>query len=106
LRKADLELNRVYQAAIARIRDSDLPEKVNSQHLEQQRAAQRARIKFRDEDSKADGYMWYGGSGAGAAETSWKMRLTKSRIRELRDRYGLHENEGEGEPEPASAADR
>lgn len=92
--KTDKELNRVYKLAIESIKNSEnlsgnLATDTRKEWIEQQRKAQRAWIIFRDEDSKVIESSWYGGSGMGAAQWSWKQRLTEKRIDDLKEQYKL-----------------
>lgn len=65
------------------------PENLKKEWVEQQRIAQRAWLKFRDEDSKVIEYSWYGGSGMGAAKLGWKQMLTEKRINDLKEQYSI-----------------
>lgn len=87
----DKELNRVYKIALEKIKNSNMSSDLKSKWLEQQKIAQRAWIKFRDEDSKVVEYDWYGGTGMGAAKLGWKIKLTEERIQHLKERYIIDE---------------
>ena len=86
---ADAELNRVYKLVMKKIEDSSLPSDVIAKWREQQRNAQRAWIKFRDEDSKVVEYIYWRGMGVPQAELSWKSHLTKKRIDDLKLHYEI-----------------
>lgn len=93
-RKADKELNRIYNLAIQKINNegSSSPlfsEKMRKEWIEKQRKAQRAWIKFRDLDSEIVEYTWLGGSGMSAAQWGWKQMLTEKRIDDLKKQYNL-----------------
>jgi uncharacterized protein YecT (DUF1311 family) len=103
--KADRELNIVYEVALDAISKSGIPDYGVGQWLEQQRSAQRAWIKFRDEDSRVVDYIHWGGSGAGIFNFEWKTKLTQTRTQQLRDWYHIEEVKRDKSWEPAGSSD-
>ena len=87
--KADAEMNQAFQRAIERIRQSDHPDDFKKAQEEDQRAAQRAWIQFRDAEESVVLYDWWGGAGAGAAAYTCKQKLTEERTEHLRQRYTI-----------------
>jgi uncharacterized protein YecT (DUF1311 family) len=83
---ADKRLNNVYQAALQKIKESTLPTEAIAKHVAQQRNAQRAWIKFRDEEAKLSEYrVWRaaGGRSEHLDSVLWKTRLTIDRTKQL-----------------------
>lgn len=83
-------MNRIYKLVIEQIKNTSeeaMPKEDIEKWIEQQRSAQRAWIKFRDEDSKVTEYSYYHGSMWPAEEYHWKKRLTEQRINDLKTRY-------------------
>jgi uncharacterized protein YecT (DUF1311 family) len=76
LDQADRELNRAYQAAMA---------KLPAEGTETLKKAQRAWLEFRDADAGFYADHWRGGTGYGAALTAAKAGLTRARTAELRE---------------------
>jgi uncharacterized protein YecT (DUF1311 family) len=74
LKKADAELNRVYQAALKKHR----PE--NTVKL---RKAQRAWIAFRDAQCEAEGSIYQGGTIQPIIEAHCRVKLTQERTKDL-----------------------
>ncbi len=90
----DKELNDVYQAAIQKIKKSTLPAEAITKHIAQQRSAQRAWLKFRDEEAKLSEYkVWRAATGRleHMDAVIWKTRLTRDRAQQLRDNYDIKE---------------
>lgn len=85
--RADAELNRVYQAVLKAIDESDLSEAHKLAWKEQQRKAQRLWIRFRDEDCAIIDYTWMGGTGLSSAMAGCKQLLTEQRIESLKANY-------------------
>lgn len=77
-KKADAELNRIYQLAF-----TGLDEKA----ADNLRKAQRAWIVYRDAQCDAEYAKWEGGSGGPAAHLACLLRLTQLRTRELHKTY-------------------
>lgn len=50
-------------------------------------AAQKAWVTFKESDCAAVEYEWWGGSGAGIAETSCLYAHTAQRVEDLKERY-------------------
>ena len=88
------ELNRVFNSSLDKIKtNSHLSEELKAEWVEQQKVAQSAWKKFRDEDAKVIKYQFHRGeglgigTGMGGARSSWMKWLTEKRIDELKIRY-------------------
>jgi uncharacterized protein YecT (DUF1311 family) len=86
---ADAELNQMWPEVLATIQSSDwLPADAAAEWKQHLIAAQRAWVKFKEEDCNgATAYEWYGGTGANAAVASCLYEKTRARIDDLRARY-------------------
>ena len=82
---ADAELNRVYKAAIANMKEMDasLPPELKGAE-KTLRKAQRAWIPYRDNACEAYGFMVRGGSMESMLVGSCLANLTRNRIKELK----------------------
>ena len=80
VKKADAELNRVYQAALKKHR----PENV-----EKLRKAQRAWIVFRDAQCAAEGSIYEGGTIQPIVEAHCRLKLTQERTKYLMAAYAI-----------------
>ena len=84
-KKADDELNLVWGRIITKIKGSRLPEREKYEWLKQEKVAQRAWLKFRDESLKNFEYYYFrGGSGQSAGMVSFESRITRERTSQLR----------------------
>lgn len=88
--EADRVLNQAYAHALAEIAASDNPAPYAPAAWESElRASQRAWIAFRDADCKGVVPMeWSGGTGTSAAVLGCMVKLTKTRAKDLAERYG------------------
>jgi len=77
-RRADAELNKVYQELLAG-RDAEGKQKL--------RVSQRAWLVFRDAEAEFVAHDWLGGSGQAAAVNGTLATLTRDRVRQLKDRF-------------------
>lgn len=90
--KADAELNAVFKKVLAKIaaEGGEAPYDAKSWG-EAARKAQRAWVAGRDADCKGLVPMeWTGGSGTSAAVMDCMIDKTRTRIRELSERYGIN----------------
>lgn len=89
LQRADVELNRAFQGALAFIDTHDeMSAAARSEWRTALRSAQRAWIAFRDADcGEPVGYEWYGGTGMGAATFGCSLEKTRARTKDLKERY-------------------
>jgi uncharacterized protein YecT (DUF1311 family) len=78
-KKVDAELNEVYQKALKRWNKAD--------DVKRLRKAQRAWISYRDENCTAEYGTYEGGTMASNMFGFCKIRLTRQRIREIKDIY-------------------
>ena len=88
-RSADAELNRVYKAAIAQMKQMDaaLPPQLKGA-AKALRAAQRAWIPYRDKACESFGFQARGGSMESMLVATCLANLTRDRTRELKDIVG------------------
>jgi uncharacterized protein YecT (DUF1311 family) len=88
--EADRVLNQAYSRALAEIAASDNPAPYAPAAWEKElRASQRAWIAFRDADCKGVVPMeWSGGTGTNSAVLGCMVALTKTRAKDLAERYG------------------
>jgi uncharacterized protein YecT (DUF1311 family) len=87
--KADAELNSLYKTIVDGLdsRAGDSGSDVGA-WKDALKAAQRAWVDFKQKDcGELIGYEWGGGTGAGPATYGCLVEKTKTRIRELKDRY-------------------
>ncbi len=77
-KKSDAELNRVYQAAL---------KKLKPEQAALLKKAQRAWLTYRDAQCEADYKMFAGGSAAPLALTQCRVTLTQERSKTLKDTY-------------------
>jgi uncharacterized protein YecT (DUF1311 family) len=77
-KKADRELNRVYQESLKRLK----PEQAASL-----KKAQRAWLTYRDAQCEANYKMFAGGTAAPLALTQCRVTLTQERTKTLKDTY-------------------
>lgn len=89
LAREDAALNRVFQQATRSIRENDAMADGDRRNWEAAlRDAQRKWIAFRDADCKDTvGYEWFGGTGAGSAVLACMAQKTRTRTKELTERY-------------------
>ena len=89
LKREDAALNRIYQEALRSTRDNDsMPAAERRKWEAAVRDSQRKWIAFRDADCKALPFFeFYGGSGVGVASLSCLVEKTKTRTRDLTERY-------------------
>jgi uncharacterized protein YecT (DUF1311 family) len=87
--KADEALNAFWPKVLARIDAADyVPPADRNTWKQTVIAAQRAWIDFKQADCGAVAYEWWGGSGAGIAETTCLYGHTARRLEQLEERYG------------------
>lgn len=89
LEKADAELNRLYQKALAAIPEMATEKPFDAKSWENAlRSSQRAWIAFRD--AECDNHVpmfWGGGTGTTSAVLGCKTEKTRTRIEELKQHY-------------------
>lgn len=78
LKKADAELNSVYQSTMKKLEPADAV---------LLRKAQRAWLVYRDAQCEADRALWGQGTGGPAAFMSCKLELTRKRTAEIQKTY-------------------
>lgn len=87
--KADKELNDIWPKVLAYI--DTLGDTMPADALQKWKttivAAQKAWVSFKEQDCDAVQYEWWGGSGAGIAETSCLYAHTAQRVEDLKSRY-------------------
>ncbi|HET7714102.1 MAG TPA: lysozyme inhibitor LprI family protein [Bauldia sp.] len=86
---ADKELNDIWPKVLAYI-DSQtdyMPADALQKWKATIVAAQKAWVTFKESDCGAVQYEWWGGSGAGIAETSCLYAHTAQRVEDLKERY-------------------
>ena len=87
--KADKELNDIWPKVLAYIdgqgdyMDADTMQTWKATIV----AAQKAWVSFKEQDCGAVQYEWWGGSGAGIAETTCLYSHTAQRVEDLKERY-------------------
>ena len=87
--KADKALNALWPKVLASIDAADYVPPADRKTWKQTViAAQRAWVTFKEADCNAVTYEWWGGSGAGIAETTCLYDHTTRRLEQLEDRYG------------------
>lgn len=87
--KADKELNAIWPKVLAYI-DSQgdyMPADAMAKWKATIVAAQKAWVAFKEGDCAAVEYEWWGGSGAGIAQTSCLYAHTAQRVDDLKERY-------------------
>lgn len=87
--KADKELNDLWPKVISYIdSQSDyVPADALGKWKATIVAAQKAWVTFKEQDCGAVQYEWWGGSGAGIAQTSCLYAHTAQRVEDLKERY-------------------
>jgi uncharacterized protein YecT (DUF1311 family) len=87
--KADKELNDIWPKVLAYIdTQSDyVPPDALQKWKATIVAAQKAWVSFKESDCGAVQFEWWGGSGAGIAETSCLYAHTAQRVDDLKERY-------------------
>jgi uncharacterized protein YecT (DUF1311 family) len=78
LKKADAEINRVYQSTMNKLQPDDAA---------LLRKAQRAWLAYRDAHCEAEYAFWDGGTGGPAARMSCKLELSRQRTAEIQNTY-------------------
>lgn len=85
---ADAELNAVWKKVMATFASNDyMPADAQKAWKETLLASQRSWIAFKEEDCKAVGYEWYGGSGRSNAEVFCLLDHTTARTKDLKARF-------------------
>jgi uncharacterized protein YecT (DUF1311 family) len=87
--KADKELNAIWPKVLAYIdgQGEDMPADALETWKTTIVAAQKAWVSFKEQDCGAVQYEWWGGSGAGIAETTCLYSHTAQRVEDLKARY-------------------
>jgi uncharacterized protein YecT (DUF1311 family) len=87
--KADKELNAIWPKVLAYIdtQGDNVPADALQKWKATIVAAQKAWVTFKESDCGAVQYEWWGGSGAGIAETSCLYAHTAQRVEDLKSRY-------------------
>jgi uncharacterized protein YecT (DUF1311 family) len=87
--KADKELNDIWPKVLATIdtKGDYMPADAMQKWKATIVAAQQAWVTFKEQDCGAVRYEWWGGSGAGIAETSCLYGHTSQRVEDLKSRY-------------------
>jgi uncharacterized protein YecT (DUF1311 family) len=81
VKRADVELNQVYQAKLKKLRQPD---------AERLRKAQRAWLVYRDAECDAEMELYAGGSIAPQIRLNCELTVTRLRIREIETAYENH----------------
>ena len=87
--KADKELNAIWPKVLAYIdgQGDTMPPDAQQKWKATIIAAQKAWVSFKEQDCAAVEYEWWGGSGAGIAETTCLYAHTAARVEDLKSRY-------------------
>jgi uncharacterized protein YecT (DUF1311 family) len=87
--KADKELNAIWPKVLAYIdgQGDYMPPDAQKKWKATLIAAQKAWVSFKEQDCGAVQYEWWGGSGAGIAETTCLYGHTAARVEDLKSRY-------------------
>jgi uncharacterized protein YecT (DUF1311 family) len=87
--KADKELNAIWPKVLAYIdgQSDYMPPDAQQKWKATIVAAQKAWVSFKEQDCGAVQYEWWGGSGAGIAETTCLYSHTAQRVEDLKSRY-------------------
>lgn len=87
--KADEELNAIWPKVLAYIdgQGEDMPADALEKWKTTIVAAQKAWVSFKEQDCGAVQYEWWGGSGAGIAQTTCLYAHTAQRVEDLKSRY-------------------